>query len=154
MAKTLILYASKYGATEKYAKWLAASIHADLKKTSAFTKEDLDAYECIVFGGGLYAGRVNGLKKLTANLDTFKEKKISLFLVGMAPPPNQGIIDSLPAEIKDHAGVFYLRGAVNYEKMNWVFKILMRLITKEPKSVDYTDEKALLPLIEYVTQWS
>jgi len=154
MAKTLILYASKYGATEKYAKWLAENIHGDLKKTAAVTKEDLAAYECIIFGGALYAGRVNGIKKLTANWDTFKQKKVALFLVGMAPPPNQGAIDSLPAAIKDHAGVFYLRGAVDYEKMGFFTRLLMKAITKEPKSIDFTEEKALTPLIEYVTQWS
>ena len=156
MAKTLILYASKYGATEKYAQSLAQSLHADLLKTADATSEKLSAYESIIFGGGLYAGRVNGLKVLTQNWTLMQNKRVAVFLVGMTPPEASAdmVAKAIPAQIKDHAGVFYLRGAVPYEKMGFLTKLLMKAISKSPVSLDFVDEKALVPIIEYVTQWS
>ena len=34
--KTIVVYASKYGSTETYARWIAEALHADLYAVKAF----------------------------------------------------------------------------------------------------------------------
>ena len=55
MNKVAVVYRSKSGYTEKYAKWIAKAVGADLLKGEKTKVDDLLNYETIVYGGGLYA---------------------------------------------------------------------------------------------------
>ena len=59
--KTIVVYSSQYGATEQYARWLAEALDADLYAVRAISADVLGGYDCILYGGGLYAGGVKGL---------------------------------------------------------------------------------------------
>jgi len=72
--KTLIVFASKHGATEMAAKKLADKIDGsvdfiNLKKSQP---ESLQEYERIIFGTSIYAGKVH--KELLAYISENKEK--------------------------------------------------------------------------------
>ena len=54
--KTIVVYSSQYGATEQYARWLAEALDADLYAVRAISADVLGGYDCILYGGGLYAG--------------------------------------------------------------------------------------------------
>ena len=69
MKKCVVVYKSKYGATKKYAEWIAEDLHADLFEGKAASADALTAYDVIVYGGGLYAGGVSGLPFITKNFD-------------------------------------------------------------------------------------
>lgn len=56
--KTVVIYKSRYGHTEKYAKWLSEKLNADLLfEASQIKGLDFSRYDNIIYGGGLYAGR-------------------------------------------------------------------------------------------------
>ncbi|MCB5942942.1 flavodoxin domain-containing protein, partial [bacterium 210820-DFI.6.52] len=43
----------------------------------------LDEYETIIFGGGIYRGKINGLNFINQNYNKIKDKNIYIFSVGM-----------------------------------------------------------------------
>lgn len=72
---SVVVCKSKTGFSEKYAKWIAEELKADLFKLSDFSKKKINDYEAVIYGGGVYASGINGIKFIKKNLDLFKDKK-------------------------------------------------------------------------------
>ena len=83
MNKSLVIYNSKYGYTEKYAQWLAEELNADICKNKNLNVDKLKNYFTIIFGGSFYAGRNKGAITLVKYYEQIKDKKVVLFTVGM-----------------------------------------------------------------------
>ena len=45
----------------------------------------LTAYDTVIYGGGLYAVGISGVKLITKNLDKLKYKKVVVFATGASP---------------------------------------------------------------------
>ena len=58
MKKTALIYHSKHGSTEKYAKWIAEETGADLFKDGEVKASDLAGYERIIYGGAIHSGGI------------------------------------------------------------------------------------------------
>lgn len=86
MKRIAVVYQSKYGATRKYAEWIAKELSCDLFEGKDIKASDLEPYDTIIFGGGLYAGGVSGIKLLTKNFSKFSQKNLVLFTCGLADP--------------------------------------------------------------------
>ena len=65
MKKALVVYKSAYGSTKKYAEWIADELKCDILEKDKCKKEQLKDYDIIIYGGGLYAGKVNGIELIT-----------------------------------------------------------------------------------------
>ena len=81
--KIAVIYKSKYGATKRYAGWIALKLDADLYEVSDIRRKDLKAYDTIIYGGPLYIGKIKGIKFIINNYEYIKDKKLSVFMVGM-----------------------------------------------------------------------
>ena len=81
--KIAVIYKTKYGSTKKYAGWIALKLYADLYEISDIRSKHLDEYETIIFGGGIYRGKINGLNFIDQNYNKIKDKNIYIFSVGM-----------------------------------------------------------------------
>ena len=46
----LILYKTKYGSSEQYAKWIAEEVKADISDVESFDINRLDSYDTIIIG--------------------------------------------------------------------------------------------------------
>lgn len=55
MNKVVVLYQSKYGATQKYARWLAEELACDLVETKKANIEQIETFDIIILGGGISA---------------------------------------------------------------------------------------------------
>lgn len=175
MSKNIaVIYKSKYGSTKRYAGWIALRLDADLYEVSDIRPSDLDEYDTIIYGGGLYIGNINGLKFLIKNYDRIKNKKIIVFSVGMESENNdlnKKIIDkNFHEELINNISLFSFRGAFDYGQLNLIDKLLMkglrksiseksiRNLTEDDKiilegfkqSVDLCDKKAIDLLVESV----
>lgn len=53
MKKVVVIYGSKYGTTEKYAKWISEELNCDLFSYKSIKKDNLLNYDTIIYGGGL-----------------------------------------------------------------------------------------------------
>ena len=76
MSKGIILFQSKYGATKKYADWLAEKTGYACVETKNANAVDLKPYDVILLGGGVYASGIAGFQFLKKNISQLADKKI------------------------------------------------------------------------------
>lgn len=134
---TLIVYASKYGCTEKCVKLMSKKLNdkVDLINLKNIKDIDLLKYDKVIIGGSIYIGRIQ--KEVTEfcskNLDKLKEKRIGLFICGMQDEDiiktelNQNFPSELLeiAEAKGHFG-----GEFIFDKMNFMEKLIVKKVSK------------------------
>jgi len=176
MEKIAVIYKSKYGSTERYARWIAEETGADLFKSADASPNKLKGYDVLVFGGGLYAVNIIGISVLKNNFDKFKGKKLVVFSVGISPE-SQKALDSVREKnfsqpMQESIRFFHLRGALNYDKMSPKHKFMMSMLkkmldSKKPeeldedsrgimetfsRNTDFVDRNTILPIVEYIKQ--
>lgn len=172
MAKTAIVYNSKYGNTERYAKWLAEETGADLFVMNKGIVQQLDSYDTVIYGGGLYATGILGFKAFSKFIASTDNKKFIVFSVGASPAHKKAIIDiknnNFTKEIENKTIFFHLRGGFDYSNLSFIDKFLMSMLklklqlkkslTKNEqgmlysynKKTDWKDKKALQPIINLI----
>ncbi len=134
--KTIVIYKSKYGSSGQYAAWLAEALDCSAEEIKNVKIDELLVYDVIVYVGGLYAGSVNGYKKISENLSRLKDKKLILCMVGNTNPAeiekyDQVFMKNVPEEYRSVVKPFALRGDQLFSKMS----VIHRLMMKMPKSM-------------------
>lgn len=173
MRDILVVYKSKYGATEKYAEMLKEAFECDVVEAGKFNRAMLTGRRCIILAGGIYAGGIAGIDILRKNISQLKGKKVAVFCVGASPFDEKAVEEVRTRNMKgdlQNIPLFYGRGAWDESKMSFkdrtMCKMMQKMVAKkspseyEPwmtalmsamgESCDWTDEKYLKPLIEYV----
>lgn len=175
--KTAVVYRSRYGFTKSYAEWISQALGAALLDGKRLRSGALSEFDTVVFGGGVYAGTVNGLSDFVRLLGKPAGKRIFLFTVGIADPKDPGSAQSLrqscekafPFGIPTSVTLFHLRGGIDWKRLNpadrlklSVMKFGLSLMAKEPnkgadallsmisRSSDYRDRAAAGPMIELI----
>jgi len=175
MGKIGVIYKSRYGFTKKYAEWIAKELGAELRDAANTKPADLQAYDVILYGGGLYAGVVNGLSLLTKSFESIADKSLYLFTVGAADVTDEqntnhiraAINKVLTPEMQRKIKVYHFRGGIDYPRLNFVHRLMMgamiKRLKKKPESewrredkefietygqiVDFSDKTSIEPLI-------
>lgn len=101
MGKGVILYRSKYGATAKYAEWLAEETGFDIMQTKEASVEKLSCYDTIVLGGGVYASGIAGIGFLRKNLKQLQGKRLAVFCAGASPYEEKAFQELYAHNFKD-----------------------------------------------------
>jgi menaquinone-dependent protoporphyrinogen IX oxidase len=138
MAKVLVLYFSKYGSTKKYAEWIATELNGDICNVKNFKPHILENYDTIILGSGLYAGEIEGVKIINNNYESLKDKKLIIFTCGLADYSKIENINSIkrrlekiiPRNLKEEIKIYYLRGGINYGRLNLKHRVMMWLLKK------------------------
>lgn len=178
MSQPVVVYQSKYGATQKYAEWIAGELNCDIIDRKSVKLSDLERYDTIIYGGGLYAGGINGVDLITKNFDQLLSKNLVLFTCGLADPLDKQNIDHIKKSLEkaftiqmlERMKVFHFRGAIDYSRLGPVHKAMMAMLHQMTlkkdsdslrngdremlatygKAVDFTDKTTIFPLIQYV----
>lgn len=178
MKKIAVIYKSKYGFTEKYAKWISDELNADLLERNKTKPSTLQQYDIIIYGGGLYAGGLNGISLITKNFNNINNKALFLFTVGAADVTDKKNTDAirnslyrvLSPEMQEKVEIYHLRGGMDYANMSFIHSTMMKMMLKmlnkksedelsnEEKTmietygqkVDFTDQSTIAPLVEAV----
>jgi menaquinone-dependent protoporphyrinogen IX oxidase len=141
--KTAVIYKSKYGSTKRYAGWIALTLDADLYEVRDIRVRDLDDYDTIIYGGGLYIGKINGIKFLIDNYEKIKNKKIIVFAVGMESNNidiNKKTLDmNFDEDMINNINLFNFIGAFDYSKLNLIDKVLMKGLKSRISKKNITD---------------
>lgn len=136
--KAVVVYKSKTGYTEKYAQKIAGELSANLYKAKEIKGENLKEYDTIIYGGGLYAGIINGVKIIKKNFENIKEKNIIVFSTGVSPADDKMIeqykTSNFTKEQLENIQFYYLRGGFNYNKLGIIDKLMMNIIKSIIKS--------------------
>ena len=150
----IILYGSHYGTTKQYAEEL--SRRTNIEVSSFKTIKDINQYDTIIYLGGLYAGGVLGIAKTLKNLNDVSHKKIILVTVGLADPTDEvnknnirnNIKRQLKKEVFEKAKIFHLRGGIDYSKLNFGHKTMLRLLYNSiknlPEEKQTAEDKAMI----------
>jgi len=164
MNKVAVVYKSKYGYTKTYAEWIAEELDVPLFCVSDVSPAQLAEFDTVVYGGGVYAGGISG----SGLVNKLKCKNAIVFSVGIADP----VIADYSYAVKNLGDTkcFHFRGGIDFTRLGFVTKILIKAIRAEAskkdittltsdeealltyygKTVDFTDKNAIAPLVEYV----
>lgn len=136
--KTLIIFGSKYGGTKQVAEKIAAEL-GDTKLCNAAKDPvpEVDQFDCIVVGSGLYANSIHPAVKsfVDANTSILLNKKIGIFLAGLENSErDEPFTHNFPEAVLKHASAREMTGGiVDPKTLGFFTRILMRMITKTSK---------------------
>ncbi|MVO72065.1 hypothetical protein GOD95_11480, partial [Paeniclostridium sordellii] len=130
----------------------------------------------IIFGGGLYRGKINGINFIDDNFEKLKNKEVYIFTVGMEninEDRKSKIIENNLKNIKlNKSRLYNFKGEFEYKNLNFIDKILMKglksviekkgikNLTEEDKyilegfnnKVDLSNKKSIKILIEDINK--
>ncbi len=151
---SIIIYASQYGATQKYAEEL--SKRTNIPVISFKNIKDINSYDQIIYLGGLYAGGVLGMSNTLKKINDITNKTIILITVGLADPQDKenknnirkNMEKQLDKEVFKHAKIFHLRGAIDYKNLKFTHKTMMKLlyhaVKNLPEEKKSAEDKAMI----------
>lgn len=169
--KGIVLYRSKYGATKKYAEWIAEETGYDIKDITKTSKKDIENYDVLILGSGVYAMGISCLSFLRKNPDLIKNKKIYVFCDGASPYSEEAFEAVKSHNMKDDLKdipMYYFRGGWDMDSMSFMdrslCKMLQKAVAKKNPSdyeiweqalveagtdkCDWTDKSYIQPLLE------
>lgn len=172
--KTLIIYNSQTGFTKKYAEWLGERMQATVMNLKEAKKEKDGFYkdfDAIAFGSWVLGGKAVKAEWFLEKAPVWKGKKLVQFMVGAMPgdaPEIQTILDNaLNDEQKRYIKVFFCQGGLDYTKMKFPYKQMMKAfssmtakkaVTEDEKKMaemiasnyDESDPKFIEPIVAYL----
>lgn len=156
MKNTLVIYGSRYGSTKQYAEEIAVRLGADIQPFNKVNSFLLCNYSTVIFGGGIYAGGIYGIKVLKSDFDIFKDKHLAVFTCGIADPKlpkNREVISKyvhkyFTDDQFSKITLFSLRGCMDYSKMSFTHKAMMKMLVsslkRRPESSLTKEDKQLI----------
>lgn len=177
--KSLILYRSQYGSTEQYARWIQEELSSQSDQIDNLNKYEIKDYDLIIVGEGVYAGQLKTPKQLIPIIEKYPEKRFIFFMVGIADMEDQENQEKLYSDFAKAMGsaaektkVFFLRGVLDYSKLNVKHKTMMwllvnyikrkpekdlpkdadKLIATYGKRVSFINRNSIEPLIRYAKE--
>lgn len=150
----IILYSSQYGHSRRYAQELSrrCGFPAIFRRKAP----DLSSMDVVIYIGGLYVGRVPGLKETFQNFPPTPRQRIFVVTVGLTDPADEQhrqqvrakLAAQLPPALMERAQVFFLRGGLDCGELKWGHRLGMKLLcasisNRAPDSLN-AQERAIL----------
>lgn len=132
-----VIYKSKYGSAERYAKWLAEDLGADLFRAEEIDATKLSDYDVVIYCGSVYAGMIRGFKFIKKHFDCFDSRRLIVVAVGATGQNDESIemtkVNNFTSAMKrsDNIDVFLLRGSLDYDKMGFFDRLLTKMAFSE-----------------------
>ena len=144
--KTLILYASKYGATKEIAQRIAQKIEkAEVRDLKQEDIPPIENFDCIILGSSIYAGSIRKEAKafVAKNAGVLSEKMLGLFLTGLGE--NSSYFEkNFPQNLLTKAkATSFLEGIFDPQKANAAERLIMKAAAKQSVYVNRINEDAI-----------
>lgn len=155
--KTLIVYASSHGTTEKVAEKIAAKLgnKTDVINLKKQKHIDVESYDRIIIGGSVHAGQLQKrVKKFCAqNMVTLLQKKVGLFLSCMDDNKAQEQFNrAFPEVLRSHAiSKKTTGGEFCMEKMNFIERAIVKKVAGITDSVQNLKEDKIEELVSEIS---
>jgi hypothetical protein len=168
MKKGVIIYESKYGATEQYADWLSDAIQCAAVRPEKISVGRLSQYDLLILGTPVYIGKLRIRKWLTKHFSAFAKKQIILFIVcgtsdGEPDEQTRIIHDNLPPDLLARTKIFFLPGRCLPEKIFIKDRLLLAFASfmqKDPqikaamkRGFDKMNRSNLEPLVHLANEY-
>ncbi len=171
--KAIVLYRSISGFTEKYARWIAEELGADLFDRRTAQPKVLSGYDTVIYCGSLHQGGINGIDIVTRNLGLLADSRVIVLVTG-GSTARPGLAEEILAanfteEQRPRIRLFYLRGGFDFGKLDLQNRALMALriaqlrkkraedlssddrdlLAARAVPADATRREAIQPILEY-----
>ena len=166
MKKVLVLYKSKTGFSERYARWIAEDLQCDLANLNQFDKASFLEYGLIIYGAGLYTGQIKSIGKIKHWMEDFPEKTWVVYATG-ATPSKEGYEELIfktnfrQDEVRP-AHFYYFVAGINYERMSVIDRLQIKFFahmdakkrrskkSTKQTSIDLSNRENTTELLRYV----
>ena len=169
----IVVYKTKYGSTKAYAEWIAQALECEMADAKNIKVNDLEKYDTIVYGGGLYAEVIAGASIISKNIDALKDKKIIIYTTGITPLECREYYDKMVVEknfkngLPENVKIFNFLGKMVLSELSLAHRNALKALKvimknkKNPTDMekvlielcdadgDFTDKNAIAPLVEY-----
>lgn len=165
--KALVIYRSRTGFTQRYAEWIAEALHCEATPWKMAAGMDLSGYDTLVYGGGLCAGMISGLKAFLKLTDDKILRRV-VFVTGASPADSPDVAKSIEQNLtgvqRGEIATFYFQSGLCYEKMGLAARLMMKvfrsMVRKQAgedsdmyrmvsSSYDLCSKEAIEPLVAY-----
>ena len=154
--KTIVIYKSRYGSTETYARHIAKELGCEVFDTKKIKVGDLLDYDTIILGGGLYAETIAGVNIITKNFEKLKDKKLIIFTTGLTPLDCREYYDKMVIEknfklhMLEKIKIFNFTGKMIIEELSLPHKAAIKALKKlmSNKETPTEMEKLLIDLCD------
>jgi menaquinone-dependent protoporphyrinogen IX oxidase len=170
----IVVYKTKYGSTKTYADWIEEELNCKIADAKEITIDELEKYDTIIYGGGLYAEIINGVSLITKNIDRLKNKKIAVYTTGITPLNCRDYYDKIVIEKNFKNGlpecikIFNFTGKMVLDELSAVHRAALKSLKKimsskkEPTEMekllielcdadgDFSDRSQIADLIKYI----
>ncbi len=170
----VVIYKTKYGSAKTYAQWIANELSCIAVDAKTLKPQDLEEYDVIIYGGGLYAEVINGITLITKNIQNLSDKKIVIFTLGITPVDCRNYYDNyvieknFPKGVPENVKIYNFPGKMVLKKLSPVhlaaLKGLKKLMQnkKNPTEMekmlielcdadgDFCDKSLITSLVDYV----
>lgn len=143
---TLIIFATKYGCTEKCSNMLADKLTGNIKVVNIRNKPiiDLTEYETIILGGSIIGGKIDSsLQKFYKNnMDMLLQKKTGLFIcAAIDQKAEEELKNNFPDQLIEHSSAIgYFGYEFILEKMNFAIRLLVKKMSDINNSISRISE--------------
>ena len=131
----VVIYKSKTGHTKKYAKMLSKELNIPCY---SYKDAKVSENDKVIFLSYIYASKIMGLSKI------LKKYKVKVVIAVGALAYSKDYLNTLKDANNIKLPFFYLRGGIDYSKLNFFFKRLLPVIGKDIAK----DDKELLNLFK------
>ena len=148
--KTLIIYASKHGCTEKCSRLLMDKLNGEVKIVDIKKEKipEIALFDNIIIGGSVYIGRIQ--KEVNQfclkNISELKKKNLGFFICCMSERDiaEKQIKTSFPEELLTKAVTSgYFGGEFIFKKMSFFEKFIIKKISKTDKDSSTVSKESI-----------
>ncbi len=145
--KTLIIYVTKTGTTEKCANLLAEKLpNCEIVNIKNLAEKDFNSYDTLIIGSPIQMGLIDKQIKqfLVANHDLLLKKPTAYFICcGFTKDVNRYFQENYPADLLTKAIIYdTFGGELNLEKLKGFSKLIVKMVMKSQPN---TAEVKILP---------
>ena len=124
--KTLVLYTSSTGFTQKYARWIGEALKAEVKEAKKIKQTDIEGYDCVIYGGWIMGNMIMGLDKIMK----MNPKKLYVFAVGSSKE-DENLIKTIKEQNKlGDTPTYYFEGGFKFDELGFFKRLMLNTIKK------------------------
>lgn len=148
--KTIITFCTNHGCTEKVAAQIAEFLGSEITLHNLKSKNhpNFHEFDRIIIGGSIHAGQIQKKVKefYTRNMDLLLDKELGIFICCMeeGEKAKEEMQVVFPEKLLKHAkATACLGGEFNFEKMNFLEKMIVKKVAKVEQSTSNIDHEAI-----------
>lgn len=133
MKDAVVLFRTRQGFSARYAQWIGQELHCSVHEIAHTEPQHTGYARALVFGGGVYMDRIEGLPFLERDLGHHVGKKVVVFAVGLSDPNDEEAMARIIeknhlADMKTMIKFFYFRGGIDFSKLKRSDRLLIKIL--------------------------